>query len=99
VANRKNLATDLMLPVKMLEYTALDILVVAPRLNTINYYFRDGMVSSFKPTGVESLSSVVYSLCNNPLVENGKREWHVSFQKSTVGRHIPKNLSDIIINC
>jgi glycosyltransferase involved in cell wall biosynthesis len=39
VGNRKNMATELMLPVKMLEYVALDIPVIVPRLKAVQYYF------------------------------------------------------------
>ena len=39
VPNRRNVATDLMLPVKMLEGIAMGIPVVAPRLRTIEHYF------------------------------------------------------------
>ena len=59
VANRKNIATELMLPVKMLEYIALDIPVIAPRLRTIEYYFSDDMVKYFEPDNVDSLARVI----------------------------------------
>ena len=54
VANRKNQATALMLPVKMLEYIAFDIPVIAPRLETIQYYFNEEMVTFFEPENVDS---------------------------------------------
>ena len=65
VANRENAATELMLPVKMLEYIALDIPVVAPRLKTIEYYFTDDMVSYFEPENVDSLAHAILNLFNN----------------------------------
>jgi glycosyltransferase involved in cell wall biosynthesis len=65
VPNRKNSATELMLPVKMLECMALGIPVVAPRLKTIEYYFSDDMVYYFKPEDVTSLSeSILNALAN-----------------------------------
>ena len=59
VANRKNIATELMLPVKMLECIALNIPVIAPRLRTIEYYFSDDMVKYFEPDNVDSLARVI----------------------------------------
>ena len=66
VANRKNPATALMLPVKMLEYIAFDIPVIAPRLETISYYFTDQMVTYFEPENVESLAEAILDLYQNP---------------------------------
>lgn len=62
VANRKNAATKLMLPVKMLEYIALGIPVVVPRLKAIEYYFTDDMVSYFEPENIDSLSQAILNL-------------------------------------
>lgn len=56
IANRKNIATEFMLPVKMLEYVSLNIPVVASRLKTIEYYFTNEMVSYFEPENVDSLA-------------------------------------------
>ncbi len=62
ISNRKNKATDLMLPVKMLEYIFLEIPVIAPRLKTIEHYFSEGMVSYFEPENVDSLANTIYKL-------------------------------------
>jgi glycosyltransferase involved in cell wall biosynthesis len=62
VGNRKNIATELMLPVKMLEYIALDIPVVVPRLKGIEYYFSDEMVSYYEPENVDSMAGAVLRL-------------------------------------
>jgi glycosyltransferase involved in cell wall biosynthesis len=59
ISNRRNIATELMLPVKMLEYIALDIPVVAPPLKTIKHYFSDEMLSYFETEDVNSLSSAI----------------------------------------
>ena len=40
ICNRRDLATEYMLPVKLLEYVQLGIPAIAPRLMTIQYYFR-----------------------------------------------------------
>jgi len=59
VANRKNIATELMLPVKMLEYIALNIPVIVPRLRAIEYYFSNEMVRYFEPENVDSLARAI----------------------------------------
>jgi glycosyltransferase involved in cell wall biosynthesis len=66
VANRKNAATALMLPVKMLEYISLDIPVIAPRLPTIQYYFTEEMVTFFEPENIDSLADAILELYKNP---------------------------------
>ena len=65
VANRENAATELMLPVKLLEYIALNIPVIVPRLKTIEYYFTNEMVSYFEPENVDSLAHTMLNLFND----------------------------------
>jgi len=78
IANRKNIATDLMLPVKMLEYFALGIPVVAPRLKTIAHYCDEGMVSFYEPERIDSMVQAIDALYADPVrrcrqVERAKR--------------------------
>jgi glycosyltransferase involved in cell wall biosynthesis len=61
VPNGRNIATDLMLPVKMLECIALGIPVVAPRLKTISHYFTEEMVFFFEPDDIDSMSEAIFS--------------------------------------
>ena len=77
VSNRKNVATELMLPVKMLEYIALEIPVVVPRLRAIEYYFSDDMVSYFDPGNNDSLSHAILDLVE----DKHKRKIHVKNAK------------------
>jgi glycosyltransferase involved in cell wall biosynthesis len=65
ISNRKNMATDLMLPVKMLEYIFLEIPVVAPRLKTIEHYFSQDMISYFEPENIDSLADTILRLWSN----------------------------------
>ncbi|NIQ13811.1 MAG: glycosyltransferase [Candidatus Dadabacteria bacterium] len=65
IPNRKNIATDLMLPVKMLECVGLGIPVVVPKLKTIQYYFSDDMVFYYEPGDVESLTEVILDAYRN----------------------------------
>jgi glycosyltransferase involved in cell wall biosynthesis len=62
IPNRKNVATDLMLPVKLLEYEAIGIPVVAARLRTIEHYFSEDMMSYFEPEIVKSMASAILDL-------------------------------------
>lgn len=78
VANRKNAATDLMLPVKMLEGMALGIPVVVPRLRTIEHYFAGEQVFYFEAENVQSLAGAILSAYKNKhmrkqKVENARR--------------------------
>lgn len=59
IPSRKNEATELMLPVKMLEYIALGIPVVAPRLKAIEYYFCDDMIFYFDAENIESMCDAI----------------------------------------
>ena len=65
IGNRKNIATDLMLPVKMLEYIALNIPVVVARLPTVQYYFSDEMVSYFEPEDSDALAASILAFYQN----------------------------------
>jgi glycosyltransferase involved in cell wall biosynthesis/peptidoglycan/xylan/chitin deacetylase (PgdA/CDA1 family) len=77
VPNRENIATEFMLPVKLMEYAALDIPVVVPRLKIINYYFSEEMVSFFKPGSVESLANAILELYR----DESKRKCQVKMAK------------------
>lgn len=62
VPNRRNAATELMLPVKMMECIALDIPVIVPRLQAIEYYFNEEMVTFFEPGDLPSLTKAITEL-------------------------------------
>lgn len=55
VANRANVATELMLPIKLIDYVSLDIPAIVPRLRAIQYYFSTEMVTFFEPGNVDSM--------------------------------------------
>jgi glycosyltransferase involved in cell wall biosynthesis len=57
--NRKSSATEVMLPVKMLEYVMMGIPVLAPRLMAIQYYFSEDKVGYFDPDDLESLKNAI----------------------------------------
>jgi glycosyltransferase involved in cell wall biosynthesis len=66
VANRVNVATELMLPSKLIDYTVLGIPAIVPRLRAIEYYFSDEMVSYFEPENVDSIVRATLNLYNHP---------------------------------
>jgi glycosyltransferase involved in cell wall biosynthesis len=59
IPNRRSRATELMLPVKMLEGVALGLAVVAPRLAAIQHYFPDEAVFFYEPDRVEALADAI----------------------------------------
>src|SRR5579863_3044628 len=62
VANRVNIATDLMLPSKLIDYVVLGIPAIVPRLRAIEYYFSPEMVSYFEPENVDSMVAATVRL-------------------------------------
>lgn len=78
IPSRKNAATDLMLPVKLLEYVAIGIPVVAARLKTIEHYFSNDMVCYFEAEDVESMVSAILKIYKD---ENGRREQALKARK------------------
>jgi len=74
VPNRKNNATELMLPAKMLDGVALGIPVIAPKLTTIQHYFSDQMIFFFEPDDVDSLADAIWYAYNNDTERMNKAE-------------------------
>lgn len=74
VGNRRSVAGELMLPVKLLEYVALGIPAVVPRLRTIQYYFDDDMVFYYDPENVDSLAECLERLQCQPRLRRERAE-------------------------
>lgn len=70
VPNRRDAATDYMLPVKMLEYMYFGIPVIAPRLKAIQYYFGEDDLAYYEPGDVHELANAMCRL----YADAGKRE-------------------------
>lgn len=72
VTNRRNPASDLMLPVKLMESVALGLPVVTARLRTIEHYFSDDMVYFFEPEVLESLIETIFEAYRDQDVSRAK---------------------------
>jgi len=62
VGNRVNAATELMLPSKLIDYVAMEIPAIVPRLSAIQYYFTEDMVTYFEPEKVDSMVAATLAL-------------------------------------
>jgi glycosyltransferase involved in cell wall biosynthesis len=63
-----------MLPVKMLEYMALGIPVVGPRLKAIEYYFSNDMIFYYDSENIESMSKAILLAYSNSKLRMEKAE-------------------------
>jgi len=66
VPNRRDVATEYMLPVKLLEYVHFGIPAIAPRLLAIQYYFSDDQVAYYEPGDVDELAHSICRLYADP---------------------------------
>jgi glycosyltransferase involved in cell wall biosynthesis len=66
VPNHATAATELMLPVKLLEYVSLGIPVIASSLKTIRHYFPADAVHYFQPANAQSLAESLAHLYLHP---------------------------------
>jgi glycosyltransferase involved in cell wall biosynthesis len=66
VPNRRDVATEYMLPVKLLEYVHLGIPAIAPRLLAIQYYFSEHQVAYYEPGDIDALAECIQRLYANP---------------------------------
>lgn len=78
VPNRENKATNLMLPVKLLDYAALGIPAIASRLDTIEHYFDASAVKMFQPGRPDALAAAIEELYGN---EAKRRELAINARK------------------
>ncbi|HLX12436.1 MAG TPA: glycosyltransferase family 4 protein [Bacteroidota bacterium] len=65
VPNRTDGATTYMMPVKLLEYLAMEIPVVAARTAVTQHYFSDGMIATFESENPEDLAKHVLSVAGS----------------------------------
>ncbi len=78
ISNRKSILSEYcMLPVKLMEYTAVGIPSIAPRLKVIQRYFDDEMVLYFNPDDIADLINAIKKMADKKYREkitiNSKR--------------------------
>lgn len=78
IANRRSVLSEYcMLPVKLMEYTAIGIPSIAPRLKVIQRYFENEMVAYFNPDDVCDLTNAIIKMSDKEyrdrLIKNSKR--------------------------
>jgi glycosyltransferase involved in cell wall biosynthesis len=83
VANRLNAATELMLPVKLIDYVSLDIPAIVPKMKAIEYYFSPDMVSFFEPENVDSIVETTVNLYR----DKARRERQVQNARSFLAKY------------
>jgi glycosyltransferase involved in cell wall biosynthesis len=86
VPNRRNAATQIMLPVKLLEYAMLGVPIVAARLDPITQYFDSSSIEFFEPDDVADLARAVAKLYRDP-----ERCAAISAQANRVARELCAN--------
>ena len=102
IPNRASSATHLMLPVKLLEYAALGIPVVAARLHTIEHYFDPSSVQYFAPGDPVDLAGAIEALYRSPLrrklLANGARRVMDAFNWPTQREYYYRAI-DSLLDC
>lgn len=83
VANRVNVATELMLPAKLIDYVILEIPAIVPKLKAIEYYFSPDMVSFFEPENVDSMVAATVNLYR----DKARRERQPQSAKSFLNKY------------
>jgi glycosyltransferase involved in cell wall biosynthesis len=83
VPNRRSPATQLMLPVKMMEYFAMGVPVVAADLATIRHYAGAETVTYFDPGDEKALAQAICRVLTDPDRRQRQRELGLSF----IGRY------------
>jgi glycosyltransferase involved in cell wall biosynthesis len=66
--------TELLLPVKLLEYVHMGLPAIAPRLPVIERYFSDLEVCFFEPDSAESLARAIAAVCGDPAAAHARAE-------------------------
>ena len=80
-----------MLPVNVIEYTAMVIPAIATRLKTTSYYFVDSMIKFYEPENIHDMAKCIIELYEHPqeclrLAQNAKKfseKYNWSSQKNS----------------
>ena len=75
IPNLASSATHLMLPVKLMEYAALNVPIVAARLRTVEHYFDDDAIRFFEPDDPFDLARALEDARSDE-IGNASRSWN-----------------------
>lgn len=79
IGNRKTvIAEKCMLPVKLMEYLAVGLPVIAPRLEVIQRYFDEGMLFYYEAENITELSEIIINMARD---ENFRLSKNVNSEK------------------
>ena len=82
IGNRKTIiAEKCMLPVKLIEYLAIGLPVISPRLQIIQRYFDDDILFYYEPENIEDLKKLIINLAQNERLRFSKNEGANKFFK------------------
>jgi len=84
VPTRPDRFTELLLPVKLLEYVHMGLPAVAPRLPVIERYFGGGEVTLFEPGSAAALAEAIAGVCADPAAAR-ERALRASARLAAVG--------------
>jgi glycosyltransferase involved in cell wall biosynthesis len=89
-----------MLPVKMLEYAAMGIPTVAPRLKVIQAYFSDAVTFYYEPDDPESLANTLQSIYENRSLIRSKanhlEEFNSKYNWKEIGQKYLNLLTELV---
>ena len=71
ISVRSSEATEMMLPVKLLEYARLGIAVIAPRTRTIAHHFGDDAICFADPVDLDATARAILTLSADPARRGG----------------------------
>ncbi len=98
VPNRIDEATSNMMPVKLLEYLAMEKPVIAARTRVVDYYFGGGIVKTFAAEDVKEFAECIISLYNNSAERSAIIEKTKEFNHSHNWELQKKSFFDLIDN-
>lgn len=96
IPNRRDAATEYMLPVKLLEYVHLGIPVIAPRLLAIQHYLSEEDVVYYEPGNVDALAAGLCRLYANPAERAELARKSAEFAKSFHWDKLKEELYSVI---
>ncbi|MBN1959831.1 MAG: glycosyltransferase family 4 protein [Deltaproteobacteria bacterium] len=96
VPNRSDPATQMMLPVKLLEYVHLGIPAIAPRLPVIKHYFSEDALAFYEPGNCESMATAIINTIKDQESTNMRRLQASTFARQYQWDNLKHDLYSVI---